>query len=180
VTLLDFVRQGNLLAWEELIHRYQGLVHSVARSFGLQPTDVSDVAQTVWLRLLEKMHTIRDPQCLPGWLAIVATRECIRLYHRNIALNLDLQENDVPDPTADPEKAVSDNDMADRLWAAVADLPSRQRVLLTALFREDLGSYDVVAEKFSMPIGSIGPTRARALARLRDKLAEGGIGPRDL
>jgi RNA polymerase sigma factor (sigma-70 family) len=179
-TLLEYARQGSPLAWEELLHRYQGLVHSVARSFGLQPMDVADVAQVTWLRLVEKMHTIRDPERLSGWLAIIATRECIRLYHKNSALSFDPSEHDIPDSAADPETTVSDGDVAERLWAAVAELPSRQRTLLTALFRDELDSYDAVSEKFSMPIGSIGPTRARALARLRDKLAGSGLGPRDL
>jgi DNA-directed RNA polymerase specialized sigma24 family protein len=87
--------------------------------------------------------------------------------------------DEVPDPTIGPEGNVVDRDEARDLWAAVAELSPRQQCLLIALFRDELASYNDVAAKCAMPIGSIGPTRARALSRLRSKLADRGVGPTD-
>ena len=69
-------------AWEELVARYQGLVHAVVGSFRLQEADVADAVQNTWLRALERLDTVRDPQCLGGWLATVARRECLALLAR--------------------------------------------------------------------------------------------------
>ena len=85
--------------------------------------------------------------------------------------------DETPDATADPERDVGDRDQARVLWAAVAELSPRQQCLLVALFREELDSYNDVAARCAMPIGSIGPTRARALSRLRHKLADRGLDP---
>jgi RNA polymerase sigma factor (sigma-70 family) len=178
--LLELAGRGDQLAWERLIEMYDGLVRSVARSFRLQQVDVSDVVQTTWLRLLQKLHTIRDPERLAGWLAITTTRECLALVRKNSTLRLDEAMDERADPAADPESSVFDHDTAQEVWAAVADLPPRQRRIITALFREETDSYHAVAKKCAMPIGSIGPTRARALMRLRARLTEKGMGPLDL
>ena len=69
-------------AWEELVARYQGLVRAVVGSFRLQEADVADAVQNTWLRALERLDTVRDPQCLGGWLATVARRECLALLAR--------------------------------------------------------------------------------------------------
>jgi DNA-directed RNA polymerase specialized sigma24 family protein len=71
-------------------------------------------------------------------------------------------------------------DAAGDLWATVTELPPRQRRLLIALFREELNSYKDVAKKCAIPIGSIGPTRARALSEMKRKLAARGLEPADL
>jgi DNA-directed RNA polymerase specialized sigma24 family protein len=96
----------------------------------------------------------------------------------------DLQSSieETPDahPAVDPEAAAAARDAACHLWSTVAELPPGQQRLLVALFREESDSYNDVATKCAMPIGSIGPTRARALSRLQRKLAERGLGQADL
>jgi RNA polymerase sigma factor (sigma-70 family) len=176
-TLLERVRQGDQLAWQRMLDKYEGLVRSVTRSFRLQQADVSDAVQTTWLRLLQSAHTVRDPERLAGWLAVTATRECLSVLRKHSTLHVDPNVDETPDPAVDLEGSVTNRETAHTLWAAVADLPPRQRDLILALFREDFDSYDDVAAKCAMPLGSIGPTRARALSRLRQKLAERGIGP---
>jgi DNA-directed RNA polymerase specialized sigma24 family protein len=84
------------------------------------------------------------------------------------------------DPAVDAEASAANRDAACDLWATVAELPPRQRNLLIALFRDESNSYPDVAAKFAMPIGSLGPTRVRALSQLQRKLGEWGFGPADL
>ncbi|WP_448608717.1 RNA polymerase sigma factor [Geodermatophilus sp. URMC 60] len=179
-TLLERAGQGDQLAWQQLVHDYDGLVRSVARSFRLQAADVHDVAQTTWLRLVQHLHTIRDPERLAGWLAVTATRESLSVLRRAAAHDLTEAADEIPDSAADLETAALDRDTARDVWAAVSELPSRQRNLLLTLFREEVGSYDEVSTRCAMPIGSIGPTRARALSHLRRKLEERGLGLTDL
>jgi RNA polymerase sigma factor (sigma-70 family) len=179
-TLVERAGQGDQSAWRDMVDRYDPLVRSVAWSFRLQATDVHDVAQTTWLRLVQNLHTIRDPERLPKWLAVTASRESLAVLRKASAQDLSPRIEEVPDPAIDPEGRAADRAGAQDLWAAVADLPPRQRFLLVALFREELDSYTAVAAKCSMPIGSIGPTRARALSQLRCGLEERGLGPADL
>ncbi|WP_456879977.1 RNA polymerase sigma factor [Geodermatophilus sp. SYSU D00779] len=169
--------EGDQSAWRRLIDEYDGLVRSVAASFRLQTADVHDVAQTTWLRLLQNVRTIRDPERLAGWLAVTASRESLALLRRSARLRPLPVVDETPDTTAGPEEDVVDRDQARDLWAAVAELSPRQQCLLVALFRDELDSYNDVAARCAMPIGSIGPTRARALSRLRSKLADRGLGP---
>jgi RNA polymerase sigma factor (sigma-70 family) len=176
-TLLARVAEGDQSAWRRLIDEYDGLVRSVAASFRLQTADVHDVAQTTWMRLLQNVRTIRDPGRLAGWLSVTASREALALLRRSTRQRPLPMVDETSDATADPERDVVDRDQARVLWAAVAELSPRQQRLLIALFREELDSYNDVAATCAMPIGSIGPTRARALSRLRSKLADRGLGP---
>jgi RNA polymerase sigma factor (sigma-70 family) len=176
-TLLQGAVHGDQLAWTQLIDRYDGLVRSVAASYRLQPADVHDVAQTTWLRLLQNVQAIRDPERLGGWLAVTASREALAALRQASRTRLLPTADETPDPTVDPARTAADGDVARELWAAVAELPPRQQILVVALFRDQLESYSDVAAKCAMPIGSIGPTRARALSRLRQKMADRGFGP---
>jgi RNA polymerase sigma factor (sigma-70 family) len=180
--LLERAAQGEQSAWKELVNKYDGFVRSVAGSFRLQAADVHDVAQATWLRLVQHLHTIRDPERLAGWLAITATRESLNVIRKAsrqdpVAM---VDETPDPDPAVDAEASAENRDAARHLWATVAELSPRQRSLLIAMFRDELDSYHDVAAKCAMPIGSIGPTRARALSHLQRRLAERGLGPGDL
>jgi RNA polymerase sigma factor (sigma-70 family) len=179
-SLLERAGQGDQSAWSQLVDRYDHLVRSVAGSFRLQAADVHDVAQTTWLRLVQNLHTIRDPERLPKWLAVTATRESLAVLRRSSGHDLTPLMDERPEPAADQASRAADRETARDLWAAVAELSPRQQSLLVALLREELRSYDEVAAGCSMPIGSIGPTRARALSQLRRRLEARGLGRADL
>jgi RNA polymerase sigma factor (sigma-70 family) len=181
-TLLEQAAQGNQLAWDQLFDKYDGLIRSVAGSFRLQAADISEIAQTSWLRLVQKLHTIRDPERLAGWLAVTAKRESLSILRRASRCDFEwmVEATPDPDPAIDPEGSVTAGDVARDLWAAVTELPPRQRLLLIALFRDELESYAEVAVKCAMPLGSIGPTRARALSSVQRRLAERNLGRADL
>jgi RNA polymerase sigma factor (sigma-70 family) len=178
-TLLAGASQGDQLAWRRLIDRYDRLVRSVPRALRLQPADVHDVAQTTWLRVVQHLHAIRDPERLPGWLAVTATHESLAVLRQASRYRPTSRTDEAPDVTVDLEGFITDQDAARDLWAAVAELPVRQRRLITTLFRDGVATYDDVATTCAMPVGSIGPTRARALSQLRRKLGQRGWGPAD-
>lgn len=154
-------------AWDELVERYSPLVWSICGRYRLGRHDIEDVAQNVWLRLVEQIGNLRAPAALPGWLATTTQRECLRVLHR--------QDRVVPVPDELPP-ALDDMEieqeivLAERnaaLRAAFAELPPRCRQLLSMLLRDPPRPYAEISAVLEIRIGSIGPQRARCLQRLR-------------
>lgn len=180
----DLVRAaatGDRASWEALVARYSGLIWSVARGYRLSQPDTADVFQTTWLRLAEHLGQIKEPGRLGAWLATTAGRECLRAARAGLqavpaseAVLVALGQVDDYSPeqaTLDSEQAQSDADRARQLWRAFGALPARCRQLLRILIASPAPSYVEVAAALGMPVGSIGPTRARCLRRLRQQLA---------
>jgi RNA polymerase sigma factor (sigma-70 family) len=170
--LLDAAGRGHRGAWEEIVRRYEGLVAATVRSFRLQDADAADAVQRTWLRLVEHRDRVRDPAHLGGWLATTAARECLGILRAH-RVAVDLADVDVvTDPDGDVEQRVIDADEAAHLWNVVTLLPPRGRTVVTALFADERAPYAEVARATGIPVGSLGPTRARVLRRLRHLLEE--------
>jgi RNA polymerase sigma factor (sigma-70 family) len=177
--LLLRVGNGDQEAWDEIIHRYGKRVFATVRSFRLQEADVLDAVQMTWLRLAEHAHQIRYPEQLGGWLVTTARRECLSIlrHAQRTPSFCEAALEEVADPLAGPEQCVINADIIRRLWNLVSELSPRRQALLRALFTDHLRSYAEVARSCDIPPGGIGPTRARALAQLRDKLEQDGFRP---
>ncbi|MGH3565429.1 MAG: RNA polymerase sigma factor [Pseudonocardia sp.] len=178
--LLSAAGEGNPAAWKEIIRRYGGLVRAKVCSFRQQDADTLDAVQMTWLRLAENCHRIQFPERLGGWLATTASRECLRILRqtKRIPYAAEVMAEDVADPSIGPEQHIIDTDTAQELWNLVAELPPRGRDLLQALFTDTPLPYSEVARTIGIPIGSIGPTRARALQQLRRMADKRGLGRR--
>ena len=152
------------------------MVLHTARAAGLQPTDAADAAQLTWLRLLEHMHEIRQPEHLPGWLKVTARREALRVATRGkrhvLYAELDTSHAGGPSPAVADSYPV-EGDYSPAVTAALAQLPPRCAKLLRLLMDEDCPSYAEVAGKLGL-LGSIGPMRMRALTMLRQVLGHAG------
>jgi RNA polymerase sigma factor (sigma-70 family) len=169
--LVHAAADGDRAAWDALVDRYNGLVWSVARSHRLSAVDASDVVQTTWLRLVEHLGRLQDPERVGAWLATTARRECLRtLRHSARMVVSDEPPEQVTEPQMDAALLVEERDRA--LWQAFGELSERCQGLLRLLVADPPPSYDEVSAALDMPIGSIGPTRQRCLDRLRG-LAEG-------
>ena len=165
---------GSETAWNELVRRYSPLVMAVTRTYQLTADDAKDVSQTVWLRLVENLANLREPDALPGWLATTTQRECIRqLRQGRRVLPVDphtdgaLQLCEAVDPDTDILRAELHQAMRDGLAA----LPARDQALLKLRAADPPKSYEEISQILGMPIGSIGPTLRRSLDRLRDTSA---------
>jgi RNA polymerase sigma factor (sigma-70 family) len=185
-TLLAAASEGDQGAWNAITDRFTSLLWSVARSYRLGHDDAGDVVQNTWLRLLENLTKIDNPEALPGWLATTARREALGVLRRRSRTVLTRDEDfgvDLPDPGADQlDSALLEDERDVQLWASFAQLPERCQQLLRVLMACDRPVYAEVSAAFDMPIGSIGPTRMRCLARLRTLVAESGYqfdGPLD-
>jgi RNA polymerase sigma factor (sigma-70 family) len=165
--LLAAAAAGDQSAWDALVDRYGGMLWSLTRSYRLAPPDAADVVQTTWLRLVENLDRIVDPERLPGWLATTVRRECLRVSRRA----------DVPRPgddfaaLADAGPGPGDRLLRDErdaaLWRGLAKLGEACQRLLRVLLADPPPSYAEAAIILDMKVGSIGPTRQRCLERLR-------------
>jgi RNA polymerase sigma factor (sigma-70 family) len=166
VALALAARAGDERAWEELRRRLSPRLRRVIRRFRLSAHDADEVEQNTFLRLLEHGSTIREPAALPWWLDTTARRECLRLLQRNLRETpLDRVQIDGEAPSS--EDVVLARDLRAVLGTAIGRLPDRQRELLELLLDDPDRSYRYLSARLGVPIGSIGPTLMRAMARLR-------------
>jgi RNA polymerase sigma factor (sigma-70 family) len=172
--LVSSAREGDQDAWNAIVERYLPLVCGLARRYRLSEADGDDVCQTVWLRLVERLDTLREPAALPGWIATTTRNECLRVIAARKRMT-------PVDPVESATLAgVTDDIAGDDLVAAearqalregLAELPAdRQRLLLILLADPPIPYADISAQ-LGIPVGSIGPTRARALEQLRNTRA---------
>lgn len=166
---------GDQRAWDALVREFSAMIWAVARAHRLHEANAADVAQATWLRLLEHLTSLHDPARIGAWLATTARRECLRVIRegdRSV-----LYGDDAPElPSADmpPGEAllISERDAA--LWESFARLRSSDQALLRLLMADPRPPYEEIAAALDIPIGSIGPTRQRALARLQRELDDQG------
>jgi RNA polymerase sigma factor (sigma-70 family) len=165
---------GSETAWNELVRRYSPLVMAVTRSYQLTADDAKDVSQTVWLRLVENLANLREPDALPGWLATTTQRECIRqLRQGQRVLPVDPHTNGALQQcaTVDPGAGILRAELHQALRDGLAELPERDQALLKLRAADPPKSYEEISQLLGMPIGSIGPTLRRSLGRLRETSA---------
>ncbi|RJK96510.1 sigma-70 family RNA polymerase sigma factor [Vallicoccus soli] len=177
--LVERAARGEQESWDALVERFAPLVWSVARGYRLGQADASDVSQTVWLRLVEHLRDLREPQALPGWLATTTRHECLRVLRR---AGREVPDDDPAGGVAErpsgepgPEALAVRGERDVLVWQALQTLSDRCHLLLRTLACSPEASYAEVSAALEMPIGSIGPTRSRCLAHLRKALAGVGV-----
>lgn len=161
---------GRPEAWELLVRRFAPLVMAVCRQCGLARHDADDVMQTVWLRLVEHLAQLREPRALPGWIKVTTRHESLRQSsraHRAGPVDALVVGELVADRGDPPDVDLIAAERHTALLEAMAELPENQRRLLELLTVDPPLPYAAIAARLGIPIGSIGPTRRRALERLR-------------
>ena len=171
IALVARARDGDQHAWHELVDRYAPLVWSICNRYQLNRHDIDDVGQTVWLLLVEQLGNLREPAALPGWLATTTQRECLRVLRaarKYDSFGSPVESQMSPDqPAVMIEQEVIAAELNAALRAAFAELPLRCRQLLSMLIADPRRSYAEISATLPIPIGSIGPQRARCLDQLR-------------
>ncbi len=177
--LVQLAGEGCPKAWQELVSRFGGMIAATGRRYRLTPADVAELQQTTWLRLVENLHKIEQPERVGGWLATTARRESLQLlrraskYHSGAdQMMANMPDRHLPDPDARP--IAEERDAV--LRAAWERMKPRCRELLALLITDDPMGYKHLSQLLQMPVGSIGPTRARCLEHLKSLVVEEGIG----
>jgi RNA polymerase sigma factor (sigma-70 family) len=155
-------------AWDDIVRTFTPLVRGVARRHRLGVADQDEVLQRTWIALVRGIGRLQDPQAIGAWLATTARRESLRVFGESNRLTL---VEDVPERAAPEGDDVLAGLIADErrtaLRAVTAEMPVRQRALVEALTSERECSYEQMSDELGMPLGSIGPTRQRCVARIR-------------
>lgn len=167
-------RDGDSSAMGSLVDQVTPLLWHTARSQGADPATAEDVVQTAWLRLVEHTHEIADPQAVLQWLLMTTRREAWRSVRRDRRTvphepweEPSSADAAAPLPGLDPATATEDAEVAGAVWRHVAALPGRCQQLLRLVAFVERPDYSVVSAALGIPVGSIGPTRGRCLAKLR-------------
>ncbi|MBI5031270.1 MAG: sigma-70 family RNA polymerase sigma factor [Chloroflexi bacterium] len=162
------------MAWKELVDRYARLVYSIALRYDMSSTDADDVFQDVFTIVYRRLSTLRDQKLLAAWLIQITHHECQHLRRKNPD-HAELPETLVDGKTA-PQDEVEILERRFLVRRAINQLEAPYRDLLTALFLETpTPSYEELAHRLKIPIGSIGPTRARSFKKLQVLLGQMGL-----
>jgi RNA polymerase sigma factor (sigma-70 family) len=168
--LVEAAAKGDRYAWDALVDRYTSMLWHVTRQFRLSHADSADVVQTTWLRLLENLGKITDPERLAGWLSTTARREALRVSRRGDLPRPGEDFAAIPDDGPAPGEQLLADEQDALVWHALSQLGEGCQRLIRLLISDPPPSYAEVAVILDMKVGSIGPTRQRCLAQLR-KLA---------
>ncbi len=154
-------------AWKLLVERHVQLVWKVVRCFGLPKEASEEAYQSAWLRAIERLDTLRDPDRFPGWLASIARHEALGVIRaRNkVVLSASLPEQMATD--APPGDRMQRNELCTAVREAYAQLPRQCQDLLRLLTVDPPVAYREIEDLLDMAHGSIGPTRRRCLEKLR-------------
>ena len=169
--LVARARSGDSAAWDALVDRYAPLIWSVCRKYQLGRADADDVAQSVWLALVDRLDQIRYAAALPGWLATTTQRECWRVMRTSRAPHVVFCEPNAdnrPDEHAGaPDEQLLAGERQAALREAFTHLSVDGKRLIAMLIADPPLPYAEISAKLGMPIGSIGPTRSRYLDQIR-------------
>jgi len=165
-------RRGDQLAWEKLIQRYQRLIYAIPRRAGLDEDRAAEIFQDVFTTLYQKLNDIQEPERLQAWLVTTARRKTLRAISKKMHGRLVSDEPEdkaalIPDETPLPDEQLMILEEQHQIQIALSLLDPRCRMLLQMLFYQpEPASYAEIAAALEIPEGSIGPTRARCLAKL--------------
>jgi RNA polymerase sigma factor (sigma-70 family) len=182
--LIEAARKSDEEAWEQIICRYQPLINAISRRHRLAPYDAHDLSQYVWMQLLGHIHKLREPRALPGWISATTTHRCyeiLRTDKRSVSVDpqvicrYELVDTATRRTNSEGRRAVDDALLRAEQRRAVrqglAELTETQQQLLLLLVADPPVPYCEISRRMNLPIGSIGPTRARLLKKLQKSIA---------
>jgi RNA polymerase sigma factor (sigma-70 family) len=183
IALVDRAARSDQDAWNEIVDRYAPLVWGICARFQLSGQDREDVGQSVWLLLVEQLGKLREPAALPGWLATTAYRECLRVVgsarkSEPLGPHIDDSVRFVDETVIEEEILMAELNAS--LRAAFAELPQRCQHLLGLLMSDPPTPYAEISTRIGIPVGSIGPQRARCLDRMRRSPVLAALGDLDV
>ncbi|MGI8667593.1 MAG: RNA polymerase sigma factor [Jatrophihabitans sp.] len=165
-------RGDEAAAMGELVAMLTPILWHTVRAQRLEKESTEDVLQSTWLALVAHAESIADPRAVLQWMLVAARREAWRVLRGQLRQSpYEIDQDAVPAAASDmPEPATLQSADDELLWTHIAALPDRCRELLRVIAFADRPDYAELARALRMPVGSIGPTRGRCLAKLRASL----------
>lgn len=174
-------RIGDQRAWSQLIDHFQGLVFSSIRRCRLPEDDAAEVFHSTFVALFQHLDRIDEPKAIGRWLVTTAMRDAIRRFHSIKKQATDAMSQfgegagfDLPSEE-NLEDEVVQREEAHAARLALAKIDTRCQELLRALYSEEESSYQEITARLGITMGSIGPTRARCIEKLRKVLKQDGF-----
>lgn len=169
--LVEAASKGDQFAWDRLVDDHASLVWAVVRSHRLYGGDAEDAFQSTWLRLVENLERLVQPERLAAWLVTTARRECLRLLRRGGTelpdVHIDDRADDAGPPEPGPAEALLAREEQVEVLRAFQRLEPRCQDVLRLTVAAADPKYAAIAAELDMPVGSVGPTRQRCLQHLR-------------
>lgn len=170
VGLVRRAQTGDFYAWNRLVDQYSRLIWSITVGFKLVESDAADVVQTTWMRLIEHIDRIEQPARVGSWLASTARNECLRhvsARKRIVLVDEDVEFDGLDHHGPEVDDGLLARERAQDVREAMSQLPAQWQRLMELLMSDPPVSYAEISDRLGLPIGSIGPTRGRCLAKLR-------------
>lgn len=192
VDLVAAARGGCAKSWREIVDRFDDSLRRAARARGLDGATAADVVQQTWLAAVANITALREERALGGWLHTILHRECLSAFRHRRRESPHLEDIDLTAGTGhertimlrtaprSPEEEALRVEQRMLVRMARRRLPERDRQLLALLMADPPLSYNEIARRLGVPVGSIGPTRARCFARLRRELSALGVNGGDI
>lgn len=166
--LIERCLSSDALAWEMLIRRYQNLIYSIPIQYRFSLPDAADIFQSVCVILMEKLKTLRNAETIASWLYVTTRRQCWKTMKKK-SREVELEEGMDKGADSNADELV----LQHQIRRGMEHLSDKCRDLITSLYYADPPlSYEEITARFGIPFGSIGPTRARCLERLRNILTK--------
>ncbi|MGO9908992.1 MAG: RNA polymerase sigma factor [Solirubrobacteraceae bacterium] len=175
-TLVLAAGAGDKASWDALVDQFSGLIWATVRAYRLGDADGADVVQVTWLRLVERLDRLHNPARVGCWLATTARHESLRILNANkreVPMGDDVGEQESLAPP--PGESLLQTERDEAIRRVFSLLPAKDQALLRLLTAEPRLPYSEIAAALGIPIGSVGPTRQRALDRLRRLLESRGV-----
>ena len=164
---------GESGAWDVMVERYGRLVYSIPVKLGLKEADADDVFQSVMSIVLRHLPSLRDEARLSAWLIRTTYRESWRHARDAQRRRGQLLDETWADASTPTDAQVVRMERQELVRQAMGQLDERCAKLIRAFFFEATPlSYDEIASELGMPVGSIGPTRARCFKKLERLLSD--------
>lgn len=169
--LIEACLAGNDQAWAALIERYSRLIYAIPIRFGFSQMVADEIFQETCLILLEKLNTLHNRHRLNSWLMTVCRRICIHRLKQQKEITQSFNSLEVRDHTLPLENELIELEQQYIVRIALANLPARCQELINNLFFVTPSpSYEDIAQKLNISVGSVGPTRLRCLRKLHQEL----------
>jgi RNA polymerase sigma-70 factor (ECF subfamily) len=178
--LLAKARGGSLLAFEEIVKRYERRVYGIALRIVRRHEVADDVAQEAFMRAHQALSTFDLARPFGPWICRIAANLAINHVRSPEAREEPLPEGhaEAPSPARGALDLVLEREAREVLERALRGLPAEQRAVFALRTFEEL-SYREIADALGISMGTVMSRLSRARERLREALAPYlGLAPR--